>query len=151
MMKIEKAQVQNAHSRKLQEMHNEQNNLQLHINNLRKLELYIAQHRLKEMAKLKLDVIYYKFQVESLISSEIELVKQWYETQDVTKRKIENSFISFKWDEILYRHKLPIYMNAFPQFLYEPLKIKLYEEDEETNTSFQSLTNNRRSQSLGRN
>lgn len=75
MMKIEKAQVENAHSRKLQEMHNEYNNLQLHINNLRMLELYIAQHRLKEMAKLKLDVIYYKFQGESLISSEIELVK----------------------------------------------------------------------------
>ncbi len=57
----------------------------------------------------------------------------------LTKKEIENDFIMNMKNEILYQHKLIVYMNAiFPQFVYEPPKLKDQKEAEGINTNDQS-------------
>jgi hypothetical protein len=56
---------------------------------------------LKDAKTLKLDIIYYKVQGESFLSIEIKLVNWWHMTHDMTKRKIEKTFATYKKDENL--------------------------------------------------
>jgi hypothetical protein len=60
-------------------------------------------------------------------------------THDMTKKGIEKAFVMYKRFESLYYNKIMAHMNVFPQFVYEPLKLKDLKENEENDTSYQSL------------
>jgi hypothetical protein len=53
----------------------------------------------------------------------------------MAKKKIEYFSITYRRDENLYQHKITTYMNAFLQFVCEPLKLTNQKEYEETYTS----------------
>ncbi len=38
------------------------------------------------------------------------------------KKEIEKAFKAYKKDDVLYQHKVTMYMNEFPQFVYNPPK-----------------------------
>jgi hypothetical protein len=60
-------------------------------------------------------------------------------TDDMTKKGIEKALIMYKRFESLYYKKIMAHMNVFPQFVYEPLELKDFKENEESDTSYQSF------------
>lgn len=69
-----------------------------------------------------------------------------YDTR-MKKKEIKKAFKAYKKDDVLYQHKLTMYMNEFPQFVYNPPKEQNQEETNDAGTILASPSNSQSSKS----
>lgn len=62
-------------------------------------------------------------------------------------KEIEKAFKAYKKGDVLYQHKLTMYMNAFPQFVYNPSKLQNQEETNDASTILAFPSNSQSSKS----
>jgi len=63
------------------------------------------------------------------------------------RKEIEKALKAYEKDDVLYQHKLTMYMNAFPQFVYNPLKEQNQEKTDDVGTILVAPSNSQSSKS----